>query len=168
MTLSQKRYSAELGMWLGSFEWTHWATFTSRPIVRQVAKRTGRYVPVISDQDSISSQTRLFKSSAPTLRMYRRGMTNYARRISPVRMYWGTEAGKVTGRIHCHSLICLPETTAETEESLWRLGFRMFGRTHVEKYEPDKGAHHYIGKYVTKTLADYDLWTYGNHQTPNH
>ena len=42
---------------------------------------------------------------------------------------------------------------------MWRLGFRMFGRTYIEEYDPDLGAAGYVSKYVTKRLADYDLWT---------
>ncbi len=42
----------------------------------------------------------------------------------------------------------------------------MFGRTHVTEYDPMRGAHHYVGKYMTKRLTDFDLWTYGT-QTPD-
>lgn len=39
----------------------------------------------------------------------------------------------------------------------------MFGRTHVEEFDPNLGAVGYCCKYVTKRLADYDLWTHGNY-----
>ena len=50
----------------------------------------------------------------------------------------------------------------ETTDSMWRLGFRMFGRTHIEEYDDQLGAAGYVAKYVTKRLADYDLWVPGD------
>lgn len=53
----------------------------------------------------------------------------------------------------------------ETAETMWTLGYRMFGRTLIEPFNPDLGAAHYVSKYVTKRLADFDLWTNGNTST---
>ena len=50
----------------------------------------------------------------------------------------------------------------EDSESMWRLGHRLFGRTYIEDFNPERGAAGYVAKYVTKRLADYDLWVPGD------
>lgn len=47
----------------------------------------------------------------------------------------------------------------EDTNTMWRLGYRLFGRTYIEAFDRERGAAGYIAKYVTKSLADYDLWT---------
>lgn len=161
MINSQSVYSDALGTWLSGFEWTHWATFTSRPIRVPEISSTGKYKLAIP-QDSISTPTGHFRSSAPSRQMYRRGISQWAQRIKCETIFWGTEAGPETGRIHCHALIKLSSRSMETTHSMWTLGHRMFGRTYIEEYDPELGAAGYIAKYVTKRLADYDLWVPGD------
>jgi len=165
MNPSQIAYSRALGDWLAHYDWTHFATFTSRPIPFTTTRIPGTGSRLAADrvnprQSDPNSSLRLI---SPTTKMYRRRLAKYCERVGPARFFWGTEAGPQTGRIHAHALIALPPNSFETSESLWRLGFRMFGRTHVEEFNPELGAVGYCSKYVTKRLADYDLWTHGNY-----
>ena len=161
MINSQSAYSDALGKWLSGYEWTHWATFTSRPILDTATGNIGAS-NLANPLDSTYTRTNAFKSSEPSRRMYRRGLAKWAKRIGPEMIFWGTEAGPETGRIHCHALLKLSSTSMETNRSMWMLGYRMFGRTYIEDYDPELGAAGYIAKYVTKRLADYDLWVPGD------
>lgn len=160
MKASQIEYSRALGDWLAAYDWTHFATFTSRPIGRATGSRSA--VSTKTDRYTQRTGGSLWTIS-PTTRMYRRRLAEYCKRVRPERVFWGTEAGPQTGRIHAHALFAFNDQSMETAETLWRLGFRMFGRTHVEDFNPELGAAGYCSKYVTKRLADYDLWTHGKY-----
>ncbi len=70
-------------------------------------------------------------------------------------VWWfrGDELGERLGRLHLHALV--GGTGGLLEASLrreWRAGFSF-----VKRYDPALGAAHYITKYATKGLADYDV-----------
>jgi hypothetical protein len=77
----------------------------------------------------------------------------------PVWWFRGDELGERLGRLHLHAL--LGGTGGLLEASLkreWRAGHSL-----VKRYDPALGAVHYLTKYATKGLADYDVsggWCY--------
>ena len=137
-------YATQLGDWLDSFgRWDYWMTVTSREpwSVPAWRRNFARYWNAQKD------------TSAPD------------------RIFWGTEEGKKLGRTHVHALVWwnperddLLHRGAPASHVLWDSLFRKFGRTHVDRFEQGKGAAHYVGKYVSKQLADYDMWTTGDYR----
>jgi len=102
----------------------------------------------------------------PTARAIRRHVTRHLDRIGVARAFWGMEAGKVNGRLHAHALLHFREGMSgdpedrvgvPPKERIWHDWHRLHGRAHVAVYESGKGAAHYVAKYVTKQLADYDM-----------
>lgn len=122
-------YAQEVGTWLDSLsDWQYWATFTYR--------------------------------YSPSLPAIRRSMGWFASEISPNLMFWGSESGACTGRNHVHALLSLDEganPSPKQAREIWEVAFRRFGRSHVDIFNPRLGAAHYVGKYVSKTMSDWDL-----------
>lgn len=56
---------------------------------------------------------------------------------------------------HVHGL--LNGLEGVTKEEIWDVWFKKFGRNMVEIYDPEKGAAHYLTKYVVKSLCDWDI-----------
>lgn len=88
----------------------------------------------------------------------RREWWRYERRVAaaanvPIHWFYGIEHGAIGGRVHVHALTGnterLPRTLMAEE---WRSGF-----SRILDYEPNKGASHYVAKYVTKELAEWDI-----------
>lgn len=150
-------YRHELSRWLQPFEWQHFATFTSA-----------------------------FDRSP---RSWRRFMERMQKDLQFDRVFWGTEANDVRPHVHAlvgrsrfdprdlyikNGWSFPPDKEPQQADAVWRYaagangmnindenGFQTFrwGRTDVQEYDPKMGAAHYVGKYVTKQLNDYDLWT---------
>lgn len=151
------RYRDALSTWLGDYEWSHFCTLTSA-----------------------------FERSP---RSWRRFMEQFRRDLRPQRCFWGTEANDVRPHVHClvGSLAtdprsyfihkgwgCSLDEPPDESQLIWQYCARRngatfhppggnatfrWGRTDVQEYDPNRGAAHYVGKYVTKELNDYDLWT---------
>lgn len=65
----------------------------------------------------------------------------------------GDEFGQRGGRLHFHALLSGTEgLTSKTLATAWRDGWSL-----VEPYDVSLGAAYYLAKYVTKSLAGYDL-----------
>lgn len=67
--------------------------------------------------------------------------------------FYGIEFGERFGRVHIHALTAnterLPRSLMAAE---WRAGF-----SRILDYDAGRGASHYVAKYVTKELAEWDL-----------
>lgn len=93
----------------------------------------------------------------------RRAWLSYVRRVEhladmPLTWFYGTEYGTL-GRLHLHAL-----TLNTGQLSIAQLHREWFqpppqsrGLTKIAVYSPLLGASHYVAKYVTKDLADYDV-----------
>lgn len=93
----------------------------------------------------------------------RRSWLSYTRRVEqlagmPLTWFYGTEYGAL-GRLHLHAL-----TLNTGQLSIAQLHREWFqpppqsrGLTKIAVYSPLLGAAHYVAKYVTKDLADYDV-----------
>ncbi|MCC7134735.1 MAG: hypothetical protein IT352_18900 [Gemmatimonadales bacterium] len=96
------------------------------------------------------------QSSGPNFawRAFRRWIRRLERVAGlPVIWFVGFEDGDLLGRLHLHSLV--GNTDALSDETLtesWTAGF-----SRIERFQPGLGAAHYVTKYVTKDLLDYDL-----------
>lgn len=92
-----------------------------------------------------------------TARSIRRAIEAHLERISVSHAFWGIESGKVNGRLHGHGLLHFDRQIPPQAEAIWDDWFQRHGRAHVDEFDQDKGAAHYVSKYVGKSLADYDL-----------
>ena len=130
-------YAEEVGAWLdGISPWTFWCTFTFR--------------------------------YPPSLPAVRRSMSRFDEEISPSLMFWGSESGACTARNHVHALLYFDDNRISmpllgavpvSAHGLWSIAFKRFGRSHVDAFDRKLGASHYVSKYVSKRLSDWDLIT---------
>lgn len=71
----------------------------------------------------------------------------------PLQWFFGIEHGERFGRVHVHALT---GNTERLPRSLiaehWRAGF-----SRILDYERGKGASHYLAKYVTKEMSEWDI-----------
>lgn len=90
-------------------------------------------------------------------RSIRRAVEAHIDRIGASRAFWGIESGKVNGRLHVHGLLHFSRQIPPQAEAIWQDWHQRHGRAHIDQYDSDSGAAHYVSKYVTKDIADYDL-----------
>ena len=119
------------GEWLRQYPWSLWTTLTFR------------HPP--------SSQRALF------------AWHKAARRFDGSTFWWvATEEGKLYGRVHLHGLIgsnqirALSVSDARDDQGLGVWWKERYGIHHIRDYDPEKGAAHYIAKYVSKGLSDWE------------
>ncbi len=145
---SGRSLAAAWGEYLAPYAWDHWLTLTFAPPrppdlggpVRMGPARPGRERP------------------GPPPDYAHREFGRFVDRLKsrarvPVWWFRGDELGERLGRLHLHAL--LGGTGGLLESSLgreWRAGFSL-----VKRYNPALGAVHYLTKYATKGLADYDV-----------
>ncbi len=137
--------AAAWGDWLSEFEWSHWATLTFRPYV-------------VPESPGLAPPTPLRPRPGPPTDFARRAFGGFIGRLEdrcgePLAWFRGDELGERLGRLHLHALLSgtdglFPSTVGQS----WPYGFSA-----VEVYDPKLGAAHYLTKYVTKSLASYDL-----------
>lgn len=82
--------------------------------------------------------------------------------LAPVKLaWWVTEHGEKFGRVHNHALIAWRSTLLGPEEAsdYWNAWWRdRNGIAQLDAYDPERGAAGYLASYVTKKVADYDIW----------
>jgi len=140
--------AAAWGPYLGDYAWNHWLTLTFAP--PRPAHLGGR-VPLGP------ARPRPARPGPPPDYAHRE-FARFVRRLEccgadPVWWFRGDELGERLGRLHLHAL--LGGTGGLLESTLgrqWRAGFSV-----VKRYDPALGAAHYLTKYATKGLADYDV-----------
>jgi hypothetical protein len=128
--------SEQYGNFLSQFEWTHFATFT-----------TG------------------YTLTLPSARRAMEGFHKDLSKANPNKTYffWAAEHYELKDGYHTHALICVPELWQfKNVIQLWQKnsgGAKMgkHQRIDLQKYDSKKGARHYVAKYVTKRLTDYDF-----------
>jgi hypothetical protein len=141
-SLGRTSLNAAYGEWLDTFTWHWFATLTFR----------------------------LPPSSRTSLNHFRRFARDLGRLAERGPGYFvGSETGGLHGREHLHALLYFPpprngdlfHTHGEGIRALrsvaWKWWFDRYGRALILDYDPGKGASHYVTKYCTKTLADWDI-----------
>lgn len=104
----------------------------------------------------------LTRADPLTARGWRRAVEGHIERVRPSHAFWGVESGRVNGRLHAHILYGynLEDDLyggVVPADKIWDDWYRRHGRAHVDAFEQERGAAHYVSKYVTKDLGDYDL-----------
>lgn len=88
----------------------------------------------------------------------RREWQRYLRQVQlsagvPLQWFYGIEHGERFGRVHVHALTGNTERVPRTcLQDIWRAGF-----SRILDYEPRRGASHYLAKYVTKEMSEWDI-----------
>ncbi|KKL48265.1 hypothetical protein LCGC14_2327250 [marine sediment metagenome] len=140
--------AAAWGEYLAPYAWDHWLTLTFAPPRPLDLGGPFRLGPA----------RRGGERPGPPPDYAHREFRRFVRRLEdcgsePVWWFRGDELGERLGRLHLHAL--LGGTGGLLEASLsreWRVGFSL-----VKRYDPALGAAHYVTKYATKGLADYDV-----------
>ncbi len=140
--------AAACGEWLTAYDWDHWVTLTFTP---HQPRDLWSSVPVGPARPGV-------ERPGPLPNYAHRQFCYWVRRLgalggAPVWWFRGDELGERLGRLHLHAL--LGGTGRLATQSLdreWRAGFSL-----VKPYDPALGAAHYLTKYATKGLADYDV-----------
>lgn len=149
MRRSSNPLNAALGDFLGGYPWSHFLTLTFKPLARSGNKGDtltwGRYT---------RRDTAAGVSDAYAMRAWRSYLGAVQRAAAaPLFWFYGIEHGEQRGRLHVHALTGnterLPVNAMRQE---WRNGF-----TRILSYDPARGAAHYVAKYVTKQLAEWDI-----------
>lgn len=69
-------------------------------------------------------------------------------------MFWVAEHFEVRDGYHTHALMKTPLDAS----SIWQWYFKRYGRASILTYRKNIGGTGYVAKYVTKKIADYDLY----------
>jgi hypothetical protein len=121
-------------MMINQHDWSHWCTFTTR---REMTLRGAR---------------RFAKNIAldfcmPTIL------------CNETRFLWAAEPFDVKDGYHIHALIDVPKTWKGLKQ-IETSKRQRYGVSHFEAYDKRLGANHYIGKYISKELSDWDFHQY--------
>jgi len=84
-------------------------------------------------------------------------------------MFWAAEEFDVREGFHFHALLNLNSSACITPQSIWAWYFERYGRCQIiNNTDPNtrQSAGFYCAKYITKRLADYDLYVPGMTDPP--
>lgn len=138
------------GEWLSEYKWTMWTTLTTRYTLTQNSAR--RIVERFYRELSRAGNTQIFFATEP--HDIKEGYHLHALINSPDLLTYKnvidtyqeiTNGGKEK-----------EEHTLPTGETIIRT---KWNRIQIEKYNPKLGATHYLSKYITKKMSDYDILT---------
>lgn len=127
------------GSWLSDYQWTYWATFTTRY------------------QLTLPSARRL---------MHRLWNNKDFIQAGSSRFFWCAEPFDTRTGYHTHGLLYVPDVLTKKNVSIifqhacgnLDISTEEWHRVQLQTYNPKLGAGYYCGKYITKNLADYDMW----------
>lgn len=145
MKSNLRNNSNPYGEWLQNYEWSYWCTFTTRysltiPSARRLMWRF---------YDMRTSKDKLSPKLVDTI-------------------FWASEPFDAREGHHTHALV---KTTPHLPISIKMLieAYQVaagnkdiikseWHRVQIQTFNKRLGASHYCGKYITKTLSDYDYW----------
>jgi hypothetical protein len=112
-------------------EWNFWCTFTTkRELTLKGARRFAQNIAL-----DFCEPTPLFNET---------------------RLLWAAEPFDCKEGYHIHALIYVPKTWKGLKQ-IETSKRQRYGISHYEAYDKRLGANHYIGKYISKELSDWDF-----------
>lgn len=119
---------------VNQFDWSHWCTFTTkRELTIKGARRFAKNIALDFCEPTILHPTTL--------------------------LLWAAEPFDCKDGYHIHALINVPKTWKGLKQIETSKRSR-YGISHFEAYKKELGANYYIGKYISKTLSDWDMHQY--------
>lgn len=126
-----------MGEWLGGMDWDYWATLTTR---RELTLKSARRAAM--------------------------GFEKFLSKAGNTQIFFAVEPFDIKEGYHLHALMKLPTNLSYRNiVEVWqhvsgnkkkRKG-KEWNAIKLEKYNPKLGAGHYLSKYITKELSDYDM-----------
>ncbi len=162
------RYKDALSTWLGEYPWTHWATFTS---AFERSPASWRRFMERLQKDLLLEQC-FWGVEANDVRPHVHALLGPSG-TDPSALFahrgWSPRNVGTPSETEMIWRFCAEANAKHHTRRIWDpinrkhktvyTGKKTLGRTHVDRYDPKRGAAYYVGKYVTKELNDYDLWT---------
>jgi len=134
MTKIQDSY----GQWLSQYDWSYWITFTTR-----------------------------YTLTLPSGRRLMERFWNHTdfKRTGNARLFWCAEPFDLRegyhlhGLLKCNGIITIKMIAQIHNYACGNVDLRKedWHRIQVQRYDSKLGAGHYVAKYITKRLADYDI-----------
>lgn len=122
----------EVSSWINTFQWQYWFT--------------GTFKPERSYTDTMNAKRAFMRFIGDLGKKYHK---------SDIEFWLALERFKFGEEVHCHALLNgLDGLQYRQIGETWR---KRFGREQVEGYDPEKGANHYITKYIVKEACDWDF-----------
>jgi len=126
------------GNWLNTFDWDYYCTFTTR--YQLSLKSARRYMPKLQC------------------------LLSHGQEIPPI-IFWVAEPFDAKYGCHLHALVLIENKSSKTKTSIknaWQVvskgkGAKEYNNTTIKKYDPTKGGHFYVSKYLHKNSSDYDF-----------
>ena len=130
---SVKKMRNEMSKWLDGYHWDVWFT--------------GTFKPEMALKDTITTKKCFDRFLADLKKEHHvnKGMD----------FFIAVERFKHGEYTHIHAL--LNGVGGLTNKDIWQTWFKRYGRAVVEDYNRKEGAAHYVTKYVTKSICDWDL-----------
>jgi hypothetical protein len=137
MTKLQRKNQSAYGDWLKGYDWTYWATLTTK-----------------------------YSLTLPSARRIADGFYKHIAKAGFSTMFWAAEPFDTREGYHLHALIRVSDllpysfivNTYQTVTGNKDLSRKNWNRIQLMRYNPKLGAGHYCAKYITKELADYDFY----------
>lgn len=129
-----------------------WNEHRATPSGPDAVQQYGDWLEELAEWDYWCTLTFRWDVSERTARRY---IERWLEKVQPSLMWWGTERGRL-GRVHIHGLISFGHYEyGPSAHQLWDSW--PHGRSQFDQFDAGRGASHYVGKYVTKDAADYDV-----------
>jgi hypothetical protein len=139
MTNLREKVQNSYGEWLGQYDWSYFCTFTTRY------------------QLTLPSARRL---------MFRFWDMDDIKRSGSSRFFWCAEPFDTRHGYHTHGLLLVNNILTKNDlGSIYQVACgnvskskANWHRLQLRDYNEKRNASYYCGKYLTKQLADYDIW----------
>ena len=145
---------SELSSWLSDFPWHWFVTLTFRKPLKSVYSAQKHF------QSYLQALSQAYADP-------RQGT------IDGVSSFLAVESFNLSDYLHLHGLIYLhgvdpvfcDSNGIPWTRSAWQWWFKKYGRAQVLVYDPARGAHHYLTKYIVKNLCSWDMKIWENDNT---
>lgn len=170
--MAQPTQQETFGTWLKTFDWSHWATLTTN---YELTLKSARRIAVgLHKEFSRAGDSKIFFAAEPY--DLKEGyhlhclikipdILNTRNIVETYQHVSGNRQLKRTPKANKELEKVFDSNNKQISQGLDSGGFQVFqgknmwNRIQLEKYNPKLGAGHYLAKYITKDLSDYDFFT---------
>lgn len=138
----------EYGNFLQKQEWDFFATYTTRQALTLPAAR--RMMEKYAIHIGCGGNTTFVNRQIPGKEFDEPAQVPGTGRA---KLFWAAEPFKLRNSYHLHALVKC-DMNAKQVDAYWQ---KKFGFARIKDYDGSKPGAHYVAKYMTKELSDYDL-----------